>query len=215
LDGPDALLPPLLRAFFADYVRLVEPDAAGHLLLDRAGFLPETPGLALAAEVPAVDSEPVTVAVLVEPEDSGPVETGRRIAAALRALGVRYGEPVLPGVVRLRGGRPGPGLESAVMAGLHGIEMARVFYATLGLAEGHAETFLARSEPLAWALAARMRPGPGGAAELRRACLARISGLAGLPAARRSQLAGCVEAWIPATELPFHPYTGKLGAGAR
>jgi hypothetical protein len=145
LEEPDALIPPLLHAFFADYLSLVEPDAAGHLLLDRARFVPPEPhGLALAAAVPALEgTETVFVAVLLDTDDAGPDETGRRIARALGSLGLHYGEPVLPSVVRLRGGRPGPGLESAVVARWHGIEMARVFYATLGLAGGRPEDFLA------------------------------------------------------------------------
>src|SRR4029079_4152725 len=52
-------------------------------------------------------------------------------------------------------------------------------YVSFGLAGCPAAEYLDRPEPLAWAFAALMEPGPWSRAELKMACLRRIAGLRG------------------------------------
>jgi hypothetical protein len=179
------LLRDLIQTFFADYLRLVEPDSAARMRLDRITF-PE-PGkraecpdddfraIGVVAEVPSLSGEMVTVLVQIEPEALTPPEVGRRLGHYLMGLEIRYGQPVLLSVLFLRGGRPGVRLESAALAEVCGIELARIFFTSFGLGETRAEAYLDRPEPLAWAFAALMQPTQRTPDEHRCACLERIA----------------------------------------
>jgi hypothetical protein len=182
----------LIRSFFADYLRIVESDAAAELRLDDV-VLRHKPvaGAAVVAETASRRGEKVTVLVRIEPEGLSPAETSLRLGESVRGLRLPYGEPVLASIVYLQGGRPGVRVESAVIAQAAGIDLARIYYTTLGLAGTRAEHFLERPEPLAWALAARMQPVRRTPAEHRRACLDRIAAAA-LDEKRRALLRRCV-----------------------
>jgi hypothetical protein len=65
------------------------------------------------------------------------------------------------------------------MDGDLGSDFPELRYISFGLAGCRAEEYLARPEPLAWALAALMDPGSWSRAELKIACLRRIAGLKG------------------------------------
>ena len=177
------LLRDLIRTFFADYLRLIEPDAAPKMRLDRITFPPKDFAQGVVAEVPRRKGEPVTAVVRIEPER----KALRPLSADLRHLDLRYGQPVLVSEIRLAGGRPGMHLESAVVGEAFGIELARIFYTVLGLQGARAEYYLERPEPLAWALAAWMRPLRTSLEEHRHACRARIDA-ANLCESRRSLL---------------------------
>lgn len=175
----------LIQSCFADYLRLVEPDSACQMWLERAIF-PRPEKLAacedddfraigVVAEVPSHRGEIVTVLVQIEPEALTPPEVARRLGHYLTGLEIRYGQPVLLSVLFLRGGRPGIHLESGVIGEACGIELVRIFFTTFGLAETHAEYYLERPEPLAWVFAALMRPTKRTPEEHRRACLERIA----------------------------------------
>lgn len=198
------LLRTLLQAFFADYLRLVEPDSAEHLCLDRISFRSphadlsawdESSGLSLVAEVPGLRGEKVTVLVRIEPDAPAPDHISERLGRSLLGLEARYGQPILLSVVCLQGARPGINLETAAVGRVFGTEVLRVFYTLFGLAGARAEYYLQRPEPLAWALAALMRPARLEPAELRQACLERIAA-ARLDEPRRTLLAGSVEAFL-------------------
>ena len=75
------------------------------------------------------------------------------------------------------------------------MEVVRIFYTAFGLAEARADYYLERPEPLAWALAALMKPVRRSRAEHKLACLRRIAG-AGLSDRERSLLTSCVEQWM-------------------
>lgn len=179
------LLRDLIQTFFADYLRLVEPDSAGQMWLDRITF----PGngkraacddddfrkIGVIAEVPSHRGELVTVLVQIEPEALTPPEVARRLGHYLMGLEIRYGQPVLLSVLYLRGGRPGIHLESGVLGEACGIELMRIYFTTFALAETHAEYYLERPEPLAWVFAALMRPTKRTPEEHRCACLERIA----------------------------------------
>ena len=163
---PD-LLRVLIQTFFADYLRLVESEAARQMRLDRITFPARRFKQGVIAAVPPRRGEPVTVIVRIELTREAP----RPLAGDLRRLGLRYGQPVLLSVLRLTGGRPGSHLESAPLGEAFGLELARIFYTVFGLEGARAEYYLERPEPLAWALSAWMRPVRRRPEEHRRACL--------------------------------------------
>lgn len=178
------LLRELIRTFFADYLRLVEPDSAAQMWLEgitfpRSESLPEWTDddlreVGVVAEVFSRRGELVTVLVQIEPEAMAPPEAARRLGRYLMGLELRYGQPVLISVIFLQGGRPGVRLESGVIGEACGIELVRVFYTTFSIGESRAEYYLERPEPLAWVFALLMRPTERTPEEHCRACLARI-----------------------------------------
>lgn len=160
---PDAtirFLRELIRAFFADYLRLAERDAAALLDLERAAFLRVHRAEAgLAARIPLRKGDAaVTVLVRIEPDLPTPAAAAESMARMLRALRISYGEPVLATLLSLRGGRPGVSLDAGALAKLPGIELSRIFFTTFSLSGANAELYLQRPEPLAWVLSILMRP---------------------------------------------------------
>src|SRR4029079_3721261 len=81
---------------------------------------------------------------------------GPRLADYYMQVRLRHRRPVLPIALCLRRGKPGITLQAIVDADL-GPEIGCFRYYTLCLEKTRAEDFLARDEPLAWALAALMR----------------------------------------------------------
>jgi hypothetical protein len=201
----------LFQTFLGDFIRIAEPDFTGHLLPERARFPvldltgwsdEERAAAGTVADIPARDGSAVTVLIHTEPEPLGPAETSRRLSRYFVGLEARYTQPVLLTTVYLRGGRPGLNLESVSVNPLLDVEMVRIFYTSFGLAESRAEHYLERPEPLAWALAALMRPVRRSRAAHRRACLRRIAG-AGLPGRETVLLTSCVEEWMENPETFF------------
>lgn len=194
----------LFQTFLGDFIRIAEPDFAAHLVpeqarfpvLDLTGWSDEERAAAgTVADVPTRIGDSVTVLIHAEPEPLGPVETSRRLSRYFVGLEAKYSQPVVLAAVYLRGGRPGLNLESTSVNPLLDVEMVRIFYTAFGLAESRAEHYLERPEPLAWALAALMRPVRRSRAEHRRACLQRIT-RAGLPGRETRLLTACVEEWM-------------------
>jgi len=194
----------LFQTFLGDYLQIAEPDSAVHLLPEQARFpvldVPdwtdeERNALGAVAEVPSRSGEPVVVLIQAEPEPDNPAGTARQLGRYLLTLERRLARPVLLSAVYLRGGRPGVNLETAAASRVFGMEVLRIFYTDVGLAEARAEYYLERPEPLAWALAALMRPVRRSRAEHRQACLRRIAG-AGLPPREQGLLTACVEEWM-------------------
>jgi len=194
----------LVRTFFADYLRLVEPDSAVHLRLDRATLLPLSPfgeetdepeTAGVLAEVPTRRGEKVTILVLLEPEALGPADISRRLSRWFMDLEIRYAQPVLLSVLYLQGGRPGVTLEAASICKVMDMEILRIFFTAFGVAGSRAEYFLERPEPVAWALSALMRPLRHGRARHKWLCRQRIAA-AELPAPHRDLLAGAVDAFL-------------------
>ena len=101
-------------------------------------------------------------------------------------------QPVLLSVLYLRGGRPGLNLESSAVSTVYDMEVVRIFYTAFGLSEARGDYYLERPEPLAWALAALMKPVRRSRAEHRLACLRRIAA-ADLGDRERALLTACVE----------------------
>lgn len=194
----------LFQTFLGDYLKIVEPDTAVHLLPERARFPvvdmsdwtdEERTEIGAVAEIPARDGTSLTLLIQVEPEPRGPAETARRFGRWFLALETRLVQPVLLSVLYLRGGRPGANLESSAVGTVYSMEVVRIFYTAFGLSDARADYWLERPEPLAWALAALMKPVRRSRAEHKLACLRKIAG-AGLSDRERSLLTACVEQWM-------------------
>jgi hypothetical protein len=199
------LLREVLQTFLADYLRLIEPDSAGHLALDRITFpdLADMPGwtdgerqsLGVVGESRARWGEKVIIVVRVEPEALTPAELARRIGGHLMDLELHYCQPVLLSVLYLRGGRPGINLETAPVCRMLDMDLLRLYFTAFGLSGCRAEYYLERPEPIAWALSALMPPLRLSRARHRQLCLERIAA-SGLGEERRALLARFVEAFL-------------------
>lgn len=225
MSDPRRLLHRLIRTFFPDYLRIVEPDSAGKMRLDQIAFpsLEKTTAwtegdpleFGVVAEVPARRRREVaTVLVQVEEEAQTPPETARRLGLFLTGLELRYGQPVFLSVVYLRGGRAGVHLESAAISEAFGIELMRIFYTAVGLEGARAEYFLERPEPLAWALAALMRPLRRTPGEHLRSCRERIAA-APVDEESRTLLLQGVEVFGEALAASSPASGGRLAGRAR
>lgn len=212
----------LFQTFLGDYLRIAEPDSAGHFLPDKAKPLVldgpdwtdrERSEVGAVAEVPTRRGEVVTVLIQPEPEPRGPAEAAERFGRYFLALEARWTQPVLLSVVYLQGGRPGVNLESAAVCKVCGMEVLRIFYTAFGLSEARGDYYLERPEPLAWALAALMRPVRRSRAEHKLACLRRIAE-ARLPERERSLLVACVEDWMELRPQDRDEYR-QLSAGVQ
>ena len=109
-------------------------------------------------------------------------------------LRLRHGLMVVPIVFNLKGGAPGVS-RPLLAEGFDDPETARFRFRCFSLSGCRAEEYLERPEPLAWALAALMRPGRWSRAEHRMACFRRIAG-ADLPDLQRFLLVNCVETYL-------------------
>jgi hypothetical protein len=214
------LLRDVIRHFLADYLRLVEAEAAAELDLANLFFPPAGPGatpepgeLSLAAQAWSHEGEKVTILVHILPLPLRKEEVSHRLRRQARSLGLRLGDPVLPTFLFLKGGRPGVNLETAPMSKLGGMSLIRVYYEAFGLQEIRSMYYLEKAEPVAWALAAFMSPPPAGPAALKWACLERIR-TSHLDAARRRLLAACVEARLRLTREERKKFAA-LGARPR
>jgi hypothetical protein len=206
LTSHDQLSKSLIKIFFAEFLRLVAPEAASRVEAAEATFLDKevfTDWLAggrremdLLAEVPADGEErPLLVHVEIETEFSSSMS--HRLWNYYMHLRLLHGLPILPILVNLRGGRPGLRRE-ALREGFEGPATAVFRYRVLGISGCRAEDWLSRPEPIAWAFAALMRPGSWSRAELKLECLRRIaaSDVSGL---RKQILVDWVETYVQLT----------------
>ena len=166
-------------------------------LLDKEIFTDWPKGrrreLDLLAEVPLREKEGRAL-IHVEIEARSRPEIGHRLAGYYMQLRLRHGRPVVPILACLRKGRPGVALETVSDDEL-GPEIGCFRFYVFGLEGCRAEDSLSRSEPLAWALAALMRPEGLSRAEHKMACLRKIAG-ARLDNLRRFLLVNCVETYL-------------------
>jgi hypothetical protein len=195
----------ILLPFLADYLRIVEPDSAEHLWLDRISLpnLDSVPGwtdaekqtFGIVAEVPSRWGEQVTIVIQVEPEALTPAELSRRLGRYFMDLEIHYCRPVLLSVLYLHGGRPGINLETGPVSRLMDMDLLRIYFTTFGLEGARAEYYLERPEPLAWALSATMQPIRHSRARHRKLCLERLAA-ADLAAEHRTALVRFVDAFL-------------------
>ena len=173
----------ILRAFFADFLSLVLPGVARRLNLGKQDFLDKElftdwpygkrREADLLARVPARGTGKSPVLVHVE------IEARTRAGMDLRMWGyymqarLRHCLPVVPIVLILQGGPAG--VHRQVRKESSTLYTAGFRYHAFGLSRCQSEDYLSRPKPLAWALAALMRPGRRTRAELKMACLRRIA----------------------------------------
>lgn len=175
----------MLRACFPDFLELIEPGLIERLELELATFPrpedltgwteEELRDLGLLAEVMTRRGRWLTILVQVETGTGDRQSLEERLLGAYLRLSLDGRQPARMVVVHLRGGRPGIHLEWIVDEA-DGEEVLRVPYLAFGLAECRAEDYLAKPQPLAWALATLMRPTERSVAEHRDFCLRRIAG---------------------------------------
>jgi predicted transposase YdaD len=200
----DQVFKDLIGRFLPDFLTLVAPEPAGRLDLSRWTFLDKETftdwpkgkrrELDLLAEVAFADGSGRTALVHVEIEARSRREIGVRLAGYYMQIRLRHGRPIVSLLLSLRGGRPAVQIEVVVDAEL-GRETARFYYHSLSLKKSRAEDFLAKPQPLAWALAALMRAETLSRAEHKLACLQRIAA-APLDELHRFLLVNCVETYL-------------------
>jgi Putative transposase, YhgA-like len=199
----DKIFKQLLHAFLYDFLSLVIPDALGRLDLSSPEFLDKElfaggphgrrRELDLLVRVRTVQGSSLLIHVEIEVRAKPGME--ERLWRYFNQIQARHDIPVLTIVLYLTRGRPGVRLK-ARRSDL-GPEFSAFRYLSFGLAGCQAAEYLARPEPLAWALAALMDPGTMSRAELKMSCLGRISGLKGGP--DPFLLVNCVENYLHLT----------------
>ncbi|HSS48242.1 MAG TPA: Rpn family recombination-promoting nuclease/putative transposase [Thermoanaerobaculia bacterium] len=181
----DKIFKQLLHAFLDDFLRLVVPEMFDRLDLSSPEFLDKElfaggphgrrRELDLLVRVRTLRGRPLLVHVEIEARAKPGME--ERLWRYRNQILARYDTPVLTIVLNLKRGRPGVCLKS--WENDLGPAFSEPQYVSVGLAGCQAAEYLARPEPLAWALAAVMDPGPLSRAELKMACQRRITGLRG------------------------------------
>ena len=207
MTSHDQLSKSLIKIFFADFLRLVAPESASRLRAEEATFLDKEAftdwptgdrrEMDLLATVPADQEEPPLL-VHVEIETEARSGMGHRLWEYYMLLRLRHKLPILPILVNLRGGRSGIRRE-VLREGFEATATAVFRYRIFGLSGCRAEDWLSRSEPIAWAFAALMRPGSWSRARLKLECLRRIaaSSVSGL---RKQILVDWVETYVQLSE---------------
>jgi hypothetical protein len=202
----DRLFKTLLRAFFPGFLGLVVPDLTERLDASRASFLDKellaeepTGGKReadLLARVPVRNDGVLLVHVEVEARANAR-QMPQRLRAYAGRIQAAYGEQVLSILVNVKGGPAG--VRSMTLEnGLSSPELSLFRYVVFGLARCSGEVFLARPEPVGWALAALMSRGQASRPAYKLACQKRIL-TARLSGARRTLLLDFVEAYLELT----------------
>lgn len=219
----DQLFKTLLEVFLADFLHLAVPDLARRLDLDRYRILPtehftdlpqgEERRLDLVVEIPVLDGDAAEDAEDAEDLETGFVhveierEARSGMAARMwdygRVLALRGRRPALPIVLYLRGGPAGVLEIVAENRFLHQILGTFHFY-SFALSGCRAVHYLRSDRPLAWALAALMRPPLAWSrAEHRTRCLrpiVRAERIEQINAAEARLLINCVETYLELDE---------------
>ena len=196
----------IIQEFSADFVHLAMPELARQLDLSAIELRPceyvsdsrgraRQPDLMAEAPVRADAKHKVTLHSAIEPK-----YLKARIPRLLdghRRVAVQERRPVHTIVVYARGGPEGVKRRVYRETSL-GRTTNVLHYVSFGLSQTDAPDFLVRPEPLAWALAARMRPGNlVTLTALRVACLRRIMDEPRLAESQRFKLFHFVASCIP------------------
>lgn len=200
----DQLFKKLFQIFLTDLLSLAEPEALVFLDATQLRLLnPETfthwpegkrRQVDLLAIAPARGSGEERFLVHVEVERNARSAMAHRLWCYANLLQGHHGVPVLTILVNLRGGSAGVTRE-AVRKGTSYREVSAFHYTAFGLSGCRAEDYLDRPEPLAWGLAALMRPTRLSRAQLKAECHRRIL-QAGLEAHPKGVLVNCVQTYL-------------------
>jgi len=203
----DPLFKRLLRVFFADFLRLVAPTVAERLDLSAPVFLdkefpssgpPEKSRIVdLLARVPLRADRSKALLVHVEIEAQARKSMGKRLRDYHRLIQTLHHEQILSIALYLRGGKQGV-REEVLEEDLVGPGLSAFRFLAFGLEKCLAREYLARPEPLAWALASIMDPKPWSRTRLKLGCLQRIQE-APLKETERIELVKCIETYLQLT----------------
>ena len=202
----DQLMKELLADFSGQFLRLAAPRLAERIDFRSVAFAPEEhyPGsptgrerradlISPAFAVSDMGGAEAEEALLhAEIELRYRTATAARLWAYNRGLSLKYASVVHTIVLYLRGGPPGSRQETYEEQAFG--EIVTVFhYHSLGLSRASAAEYLARPEPLAWALAALMRPARGQSRpQLGLVCVRRIATAPDLSRHKQDLLFKCV-----------------------
>lgn len=215
----DQLFKTLLRRFFDDFLRIVLPDMARRLRLDRIRFLEnelftdvpdgEQRRLDLVAQVEAVSGATELLLVHVEVEARA---RGRRMDHRMwryaMQLRLRHRKSVIPIVLYLRGGPPDI-TQRVVEEHFADRPLASFTYFVFGLGRSEAADYLERPETLAPALASLMEHAGRSTAEHKLACLRPVA-RAPLDDAARFLLVNCIETYVQLDDTAREEYERLL-----
>jgi putative YhgA-like transposase len=198
----DSVFKKLLEDFLADLLRLAVPDLAGRLDLTNPVFLKQEfitiqgqqKLVDLLAKVPVLGADGGLLLLHVEVEARASAEMAWRLWRYRNHIQAAHDTRVVTIVLYLDRGQAGVRVR-ALEDDLFDMGFVDFTYIAFGLAGCAAGEYLARPEPLAWALAALMRRGSLTRPELKLACLRRIAA-ADLSDARRLRLVNCVDAYL-------------------
>lgn len=167
MPGHDQLFKDLLEAFFPDLLSIMVPDVLAQLgdtpidFMRGETFSDQPAGtrhtVDLLAKLTHRDAQEQLILVHVDIEHEAHRLGPERMLRYYKHLTLKHVTPVLPLAIHITGGKAGIQTQShRELAWGH--EVCRFSYSSLGLARADAEAFLNRPEPLAWALAALMKP---------------------------------------------------------
>jgi len=179
----DQLFKDVLRAFFSDFLALFLPNIAESIdpeditFLDPQTFTDVPEGqlrLAdLVAQVRTLDGKPELVRIHTEVQSQHDADLGLRVWEYNALLRLRVGHPVIS-VVLLPFARAGAVRRVRYSETLFGEEYVGLEYWQIGLRDLAADDYVAAELALGTALAALMRPGPGGRPDLKIAIIRRL-----------------------------------------
>lgn len=200
----DPLFKTLLQAFLGDFLKIVAPDIAAKLALKTPEFLRDEfftdvvrarrHQADLLARVPWRKPGRAPLLVHVEIQAKARRETAGRLWRYSMHIALVHDQTPLSVLVNLEGGKPGV-QQSTWRKIEEGLRLVAFTYLELSLGPSPAREYLTRPKPLAWALAALMRPGEWSRARLKLECLRRIAE-APVDEARKFLLVNCVETYL-------------------
>ncbi len=218
----DQLFKELIRSRFREFLHLAAPSLASGLpadaefsFLDKEGFLdfPEGRRHEVDLLVEVFDRTAVGKFLIhIEIENHFRTNMGRRLARYSHQLFLRHLRPVVSIVVFLHGGPAGIHWTDRTERVLD-LEVHTLRYFSFGVSRLSAETLLERPEPLAWAFAARARPGKMGRVRLKLELLRKIAS-ASVDEAAKFLLTNCVETYLQLAGREAEEYAALRAAQA-
>ena len=157
----DALWKGLLQAFFPQFIQFVVPELADRLLVEKGRFIDqesfvdppegEKALLDLVAEVPAIDGPDELILIHIEVERRFRQAMDLRMWRYFAHLSLKYGRPIVPIVLFLKGGEGGI-TRRPVEFKAGDVLVNRFIYWSIGLSKAKAHELL-KNGPLGIALA--------------------------------------------------------------